>query len=330
MSIFTCVILVGGLTAHSFAQSKKKQGRPGPPPSFNHQQKFSVITVGTNSPPPNLDRASASTMIQFNGKYFVVDTGNGSGLTFVKSGYAYSDIRAIFYSHLHSDHTTDYFDFMTNRWMTGGKQMDLIGPPRTGQLHKFMLEFYADDLIYRMIRGRARGINKTGMFEGVKVTELTGENTLSIDGLKIKTAEMTHTMYDLAYRFDAYGKSIVVSGDTSFDQDLITLSKNADILVMDGNINPRSAAAKEEESKGFRDNSKKPEPTYEYAGNFNVVPHVNLNDIIKIASEANVKKLILTHFPPVQFDQHRIKKVIVDGGYKGQVIFGVDGLEINP
>ncbi len=137
-------------------------------------------------------------------------------------------------------------------------------------------------------------------------------------------------MYNLAYRFDAGGKSIVVSGDTSFDQDLITLSRNADILVMDGNINPRAAAAKEAGTKGFRDNSRKPKPTHEYAGNFKVVPHVNLNDIIKIASEANVKKLVLTHFPPFQFDEKKVRMMIVDGGYKGEIIFGVDALEINP
>ena len=50
--------------------------------------------------------------------------------------------------------------------------------------------------------------------------------------LKVTTAEMVHTMYDLAYRFDANGKSIVVSGDTSYNYRLVRLATGADILVM--------------------------------------------------------------------------------------------------
>ncbi len=328
--LFTLLLTTHFLTQTSHAQKGPKDGPPGPPPSFKHQKDFSVITMGTNCPVPNIERAGASTMIQYKGKYFVLDTGNGSCLSFVKGGYAYSDIRAILFTHLHADHTTDFFDIMINRWMTGGKKLDIIGPPRTAQLHDFLLTFFADDLVYRMIRGKARGVNETGMFKDVSTKELIGENKFKLDGLTITTAEMTHTMYNLAYRFDTNGRSIVVSGDTSFDQDLITLSRNADILVMDGNINPKAAAAKEKESKGFTDNSKKPKPKYKYAGNFNVQPHVNLNDIIKIARKANVKKLVLTHFPPVKFKESDIKQMIQKGGFKGEIIFGADALEINP
>ncbi len=63
----------------SLCSGKSKTRYAGSPPSFNHKEKFSVITMGTNCPIPNLERASASTMIQYIGKYFVVDTGNDSG-----------------------------------------------------------------------------------------------------------------------------------------------------------------------------------------------------------------------------------------------------------
>ncbi len=329
-AIMTICIVFFCLTELLAANPGSQNEPAGPPSSFTHEKKFSVITMGTNCPVPNPDRASASTMIQYNGKYFVVDTGNGSGLNFIKGGYAYSDIRAILFTHLHVDHTADFFNIMIERWMTGGKKLDIIGTPRTGQMYDFLMDFYSDDLVYRMIRARTRGVNKTGMFEDVTVKELTGENRFVIDGLNIRTAEMTHTMYNLAYRFDTAGKSIVVSGDTSFDEDLITLADNAEILVMDGNINPRSATAIEEESKGFTDNSVKPKPKHEYSGNFNVPPHVNLNDIINIAKSANVRKLVLTHFTPEKFNEKEIRHMIRKGGYPGEVIFGTDTMEINP
>ena len=73
------------------------------------------------------------------------------------------------------------------------------------------------------------------MFKEVDVRELTGSNEFDLGGMRVKTAEMTHSMYDLAYRFDVEGKSVVVSGDTAFDPRLIALAEGADVLVIDAN-----------------------------------------------------------------------------------------------
>jgi ribonuclease BN (tRNA processing enzyme) len=310
-----------------------KGGPPPMPKSFDHKQPFSVITMGTNCPALSEKRASTCTVVQFNGKYYVLDTGNGAALNFGKGGYALSDIEAIMFTHLHLDHTSDYMEVLVNRWMTGAKELDLIGPPRTAEMHKVMTEFYADDLLYRMLRGRARGVDESGMFKDVNAKDLTGANTFELDGMKVTTAELTHTMYNLGYRFDVNGQSIVVSGDTSFDEDLITLAKDADILVMDsGSLMPKMAMkdAETSETDVFEDGSKKPKPRYKFSGNFDVQPHVDLTDIITIVTKANVKKLVLSHFPPFAIDEKQVVKWIREGGYKGEVIFGYDTLEINP
>ena len=73
------------------------------------------------------------------------------------------------------------------------------------------------------------------MFKGVEVRELTGSNEFDLGDLRVTTAEMTHSMYDLAYRFDVDGKAVVVSGDTAFDPRLIALAAGADVLVIDAN-----------------------------------------------------------------------------------------------
>lgn len=311
---------------------------PGAPPAagkkpggFVHEQEFSVITVGTGCPVPSESRASACTTIQYKGNYYVLDTGNGSTTRFSSKGLPFNRIRAVIFTHLHLDHTSDYFDMVTNRWMAGGKEMDIIGPPRTGQLHEFATTFYKDDLNYRKLRGMTSGVKDVGMFTGVAVKEILGGDSFELDGMAVTTAEMTHTMYDIAYRFDADGKSIVVSGDTSFDPDLITLAKDADILVMDTSF--AMELSDEKETAAFADDRiEKPEPAYEYAGNFEVQPHPLLPDVITIAKEANVNKLVFTHFPPIDFDEGEIRQLIVDGnyGYEGEMIFSVDGMEVTP
>ena len=84
------------------------------------------------------------------------------------------------------------------------------------------------------LTGDAALAAQIGMFSGVTVKEIYGPKTFTYDGLKIKTAVMADTMFNLAYRFEADGKlSIVISGDTAYDPDLVELAKGVDILVLD-------------------------------------------------------------------------------------------------
>ena len=87
-------------------------GMPGGAlPAYPHRSEFSVITLGSGSPELNPIRASACTAVQYRGRYYVVDTGNGSALSFVKGGefgpYRHRDIAAILFTHLHQDQILD-------------------------------------------------------------------------------------------------------------------------------------------------------------------------------------------------------------------------------
>jgi hypothetical protein len=54
-------------------------------PAYPHEKAFSIVTLGTGSPELNPRRASACTLIQYRGAYYVVDTGNGSSLSFIRT-----------------------------------------------------------------------------------------------------------------------------------------------------------------------------------------------------------------------------------------------------
>jgi ribonuclease BN (tRNA processing enzyme) len=303
-------------------------------PAYPHKSALSVMTLGSGSPELNALRASACTVVQHSGKYYVLDTGNGASLSFAKGGrhgvYRHQDIAAVIFTHLHQDHVNDYFDLVTERWGQGGKHLDLIGPPGVDELHRFLVTFFRDDLVYRWLLGGRNGVDEAGMFKEVEVREITGSNEFKLGGMRVKTAEMTHSMYDLAYRFDVEGKSVVVSGDTAFDPRLIALAAGADLLVIDANpwadgTMPRPPRlALTELPVEYR-------AMTPYRGDPDAPNHMPMQDVVRVAAEAGVGKVVLTHLWPLSVDEDLIERTsaaFVAGGFKGQIVFAEDGLEV--
>jgi len=311
-------------------------GMPGSPvPAYPHETAFSVLTLGSGSPELNPARASACTVVQHRGRYYVVDTGGGSALSFVKGGehgsFRHRDIAAILFTHLHQDHVNDYFDIVTARWGGGGKDFALIGPPRTGELQRFLTTFFRDDLLYRWLAGPQAVVDERGMFEGVEVREIAGADQFCLDDLTVTTAEMTHSLYTLAYRFDAEERSVVVSGDTALDRRLIVLAAEADVLVIDANPWADGSGA----PPPRRPSSELPaeyRTRAPYQGDLDAPNHMSLPEVVQVAAEARVGTVVLTHLWPLPVDQELVRRTqaaFAARGYGGRVVFARDGLEIS-
>lgn len=329
----SAIASTGKKAGEAMTENKSRKGPPTKMPgltSYPHAQNFSVTTVGTGSPIQTLRRARSSTIVQFNGRYFLIDCGNGSSENLFEQGYLYRDIHSIMFTHLHYDHTTDYVDIWMNNWVQGNKHINLVGPPRTKLLHDSMTDIYRDDIAYRMFR--IPWADKNGIIDNVDYKELTGDNSFELHGVKISTTETVHSMYNLAYKFEADGKSIVISGDTGYTKQLSNFARGADIFVLDASIifNNRPAAE--------MDLSRMPTPSSKYEGRFDAENHITLDGTIKMLSEANPKKVVLTHFNaiPSKVSSAEIQTMIADvrakiaQKYSGEVIFAEDMMEINP
>ena len=306
-------------------------GPPPPIPPYPHESEFSVITVGSGNPHPSLERASPCTMIQYRGKYYVVDMGNGAQNSMLKGArgtFPFREIVAVCFTHFHQDHTNDYFDFMTNRWLTGGKEVTVVGPPGAVALHEFLITFFKDDLCYRWLREIPRGLTGEGMFDGVTIKETTGAQRFDLGELLVTTAELTHTMYNLGYRFEGSGKAVVVSGDTAYDERLIDLARGADMLVMDGD--ERWAGDLVYEMAPVDALEPRYRPAGKYGGDFSVRPHATMDEIARMAAAAGVRHLVLTHLRAGPVDEESVRAMVRAGGFGGPVTFAVDGLEVTP
>ena len=299
------------------------------PYRYEHQSDFSVITIGTGCPEPVIGRSGPCTLVQYKGNYFLVDVGDGATMRLCEKGIPLAAIKNVLFTHHHADHNEGYTKWLINSWMTGRKSLDLVGPPHTKQFHEMLLNFYDEDLKYR---ATLQGLPLDAMYNA-KIQEFEGANKFKLDGVNISTGELTHTMYNLGYRFEVDGKSIVVSGDTSFDEDLITLAKDADVLVMDsgflsenyGLIATSMPMAKGEVKKA------KPKPQKKDTKNHDktsVLPHPGPGELAAMSIAANVKKLVVTHYPPFLIDEDATRADLVKAGFKGEVIFAKDLLEI--
>lgn len=223
-------------------------------------------------------------------------------------------IKGIFYTHHHLDHNADAIPLLIQSRLRGSDAL-IVGPskPSTKKLVDFILDFYKEDITYRCRR--------TGMsyenFCDVKVKELSKPTEFNLGKMKIKDTNVIHSIPTYAYRFDYDGKSIVISGDTSYSENLIKLSKNADILVMDsGGIMYENSEKGQRSPKRLNKSSKANNSTVNKA-------HSSMEEVAIMAEKSNVKTLILTHFRPGKIDKAETIKGIKKY-YHGKIIFALD------
>ena len=221
---------------------------------------FRVTLLGTGAPPPRLDRFGPSTLVEAGGQKFIFDAGRGAMQRLHQLGIPFADITAMFLTHHHSDHVVGFPDL----WLTGwigrpwGKRstpLQVWGPEGTKQMMEHLPQAFAVD-----IRVRRRNYSP----EGVRlVAHEIGEGPVfENDGIKISAFEVDHGGEELpafGYRIDYQGRSVVLSGDTTFNENLIRHAQGADLLVHEVTAATGSAAESPEQLKRIGANHTTPE-----------------------------------------------------------------------
>lgn len=289
--------------------------------TFEPAGDFSVVLIGTGSPNPVEDRASASTLIQYKGNYFLVDMGKGAMDRLEETGIDVKSIETLMFTHHHRDHNAEYFDIAMEGWLKGRDHLNLIGTLGTKSMHNYFTSFYKEDMEYRA--SKKRNWSWDGMITNVDLMELEGDNSFELNGVEITSTEVPHSIYTLAYRFDVDGQSIVISGDLTYSENLIALAKDADILVMDsGAIIRKGSFASNSSDRNIEKSGE--------AGQENTNKgHASPEEVATMAQKAGVRKLVLTHIGgniDEEAEIEAIKKIYTGG----EVIVGYDLMQVNP
>ncbi|MBT8356712.1 MAG: MBL fold metallo-hydrolase, partial [Deltaproteobacteria bacterium] len=199
-------------------------------------------------------------------------SGPGTMKRLLEVGTTIFDISFIFYSHLHPDHTGELVTFL---FATKYPDENHRTEPLT------IIAGHGFSGFYKKLKNVYE--NWIELSPGVvNIIELdnTGPDSIRFDDFTVKSLPVEHTDESIAYRINSgAGRSIVYSGDTDFSDNLITLAKDADLLVCE------SALPDELKVKG----------------------HLTPSLAGEIATRANVAKLVLTHFYP-ECDHANIEK----------------------
>lgn len=248
--------------------------------------KSRLILLGTGGgPTPKANRAAPSQVIVVNGAAYVIDCGNGVARQLVLAGVPLSFLTAIFITHQHSDHNADYGNLLWLAWAaTLSSKVDAYGPPPLAKMTRLFLEMNDYDIKTRMAdEGRPPLANL------IAAHEIGGPGAVMRDAnVKVTAALVDHGAVKpaYAYRFDCPDRSIVISGDTRPSDNLVRLAKGADVLVHEVMYLPalEHLTATEPNAKTLRDHL--------------LASHTTTEQVGRIATEAGVKTLVLSHFVP--------------------------------
>lgn len=274
-----------------------------------------LLLLGTMAGPV-LDprRMMASQAVIVDGAVYLVDCGYGAVLRLAQAGLRPADVRAIFVTHHHSDHNADYPTLIQLAWIQGIRDRIVsVGPPPFRRIHDAAVAFNREDTDIR-IAGTGREPIE-GFFEVVEVTEpgVVYEDDL----VSVRTGIADHPPFStaLGFRFDTSGRSIAFSGDTAASDEIAALAEGADVLVHEAMHEPGIDAML----------AKRPYVPPRLR-QFLVEGHTSAEDAGRIAAEAGVGTLVLSHLLPG--DQPEVTDAIWTGDatkqFSGRVIVGRD------
>jgi ribonuclease BN (tRNA processing enzyme) len=215
-----------------------------------------LVILGSGTCVPSLKRSSPAYFLAINGKEVLVDCGSGAMHQMLRAGKRLENLDALFLTHFHMDHLGDLPPLIHALNHAPGmkrkKTLSLVGPRG--------LSDYCGRILFQTV----------SQPDGYEIDILEVEPLLSFDGYEVLSVSTAHAGESVAYRFTPPGenKAVVFSGDTDDCPEILAISRNADILVLECS---------------FPDEEK-------------MAGHLTPSECGKIAASAGVKKLVLSHF----------------------------------
>lgn len=278
-------------------------------PAFPFSDSAVVITLGTGTPVPNPERSGPATAVIVGRRVFLFDAGAGVMRRIAAAGLPIDGVTAAFISHLHSDHTLGLPDLMLTSWVMGRSiPMAIHGPPGLKRMTDHLLAAWAEDTVVR-VQGLERG--RPGGYR-VEARETRGGVVYDSGGVRVTAVRVPHGEweYAFAYRVDAPGRSIVISGDTRPSAALERVASGVDILVHE--VYPETRVATENRPGG------------ELWPRYLREVHTSDVELGKLAATAKPGLLLLTHVIFMGAGEQEVRDGIRQGGFAGRVVIAKD------
>lgn len=255
-----------------------------------------LTIIGSGSAVIRKERKAPSMVLEVGNKTLLFDCGWGCGVNLLEAGFDIQKIDHIFITHPHADHMGDLVSLIFSMTVTG------IFLPEKKRTKPLVIHGYKGlkkdfEVLHKIMHPE---MIKYGFPFKLKVLEYTNSSR-KIDDFDIKSKEVNHTEFfnAVAFRIEKGKKSFVYSGDTANNENLVKLSKDADLAVYEMSV------------PDWYFKKRGPAPT-----------HLSPEECGQIAAQAGVKKLVLVHLydnEPAKETRKAIKR-----NFKGQLIIPKD------
>jgi ribonuclease BN (tRNA processing enzyme) len=249
-----------------------------------------ITVVGSGTVVPYLKRRQSCVVARAGAQTLVFDLGSGAVRGMLRSGLDPFAVDRIFFTHLHPDHTVDVVPLLFA--MNYGASEERTRPLHVTGPEPF-LQFWGSLM-------EVWGDWMTGDYATL-VSELPHECQSPIDlvGCRLSWAPAEHRRESIAYRLNAEGGAFVYTGDTEYSESVVDLARGADTLLIECS---------------FPDETPVP-------------GHLTPSGVARIASEAGVDRVILTHIYPAA-DGPSLPSDVARN-YDGEILVAEDGLQFS-
>ncbi len=263
-----------------------------------------LILLGTGTPNPEPEHSGPAVAIVSGPNVYIVDCGPSVVRRAAQAGIRMEQLTRAFVTHLHSDHTTGLPDLIFTPAVTGRRQaLEIYGPPGLSAMTRHIILAWREDMEIRL-HGLEPAVKEGYIVHAhdVRPGEVYRDGAVRVTAFAVAHGAWKHAY---GYRFDAGGKSVVISGDTTFSESLIAAAQGCDILVHEFYS-----------QKGWQART----PEWQ---RYHAAYHTSAVDLGKLAARVQPKKLVLYHELPMGQPPEEVLDEI-RRNFAGEVIYGKD------
>jgi ribonuclease BN (tRNA processing enzyme) len=249
-----------------------------------------ITVVGSGTVVPRLQRRQSCVVVETGGEILVFDLGSGAMRGMLHAGLDPFATDRIFLTHFHPDHTVDVVPLLFS--IKYGAEEE-----RTRPL------YLTGPRAFRSLWGSltdAWGEFMVGDYP-THVSELPHEcpSPLDLPGCRLSWAPAAHRPESIAYRLETESGAFVYTGDTEYSESVVELASGAHTLLIECS---------------FPDGSPVP-------------GHLTPSSAARIASEAGVERVVLTHIYPAADDLDL--QALVGRGCDAEVLVAEDAMGLS-
>ena len=269
-----------------------------------------LVLLGTGTPLADPDRSGPAVAIVVNGDAYIVDAGPGivrRAAAAARAGTAalsVRNLRRVFITHLHSDHTLGLPDLMLSpAVLHRNAPLEVYGPPGIEHMVDAILDAYREDIRLR-IDGLEHGEPAGYRMDVHEVVPgvVYRDSSVTVTAFRVEHGSWP---YAYGYRFQSADRTIVVSGDTRPTDAVAEACGGCDILVHEVYA-----------QQGF---DRLPASGKAYHASF----HTSAVELGRIAARARPKLLVLYHQLFFGSTEEEILREVREG-FPGRVVSGKD------